>query len=166
MANTELNKLAQKPARGRIQKFFLNPDGSPQVSRTKQEFKEETQIDNILAGIAKNGLKEHQQMHPRGYVDLPSGIDYHAAQNLIAEGNSCFQSLPAEVRADFDNSPEIFLGFVSDPDNAAQMVEMGLAMPSEATPAAPAPSSDLETEAAPEAASVSPEPIPVVDPPE
>lgn len=151
MTETSLNKLAPKSARGRIQKFFTGP------GRTKQEFKEESQINTILSGLAKSHLAENLEQRPTQYMDIPSGLDFETAQNIIAKGRSSFAALPAQMRADFDNDPVEFLAFVADPENADEMVEMGLAKP----PASRmAPASDLDPVPAPEAGPGSPKPLP------
>ena len=47
--------------------------------------------------------------------------------NQVAEAFEMFQSIPARIRALFDNSPQKFLEFAQNPKNADKMVELGLA---------------------------------------
>lgn len=100
-------------------------------SMTKQSFKDECDINVIMARYQKTGLLEHVRQGVPQYLDQP-GFDYFEAQSFIAGANSLFQSLPADVRAQFENHPGIFLRWMEDPANAAKAREMGL-MPPEAT---------------------------------
>lgn len=151
MNDKPLAKLAQISARPRIQKFFVGP------GRTKQEFKEESEITNILARVAKNNLLQNLEERQRTYVDLPSGLDFETAQLKISQGRQAFAMIPAHMRAQFDNNPQEFLEFIENPENADEMVEMGLLRPP--TPDE-APKPDLDPGASPEDASGSPTTVP------
>lgn len=96
-------------------------------SLTKQSFKDECNINNIMAQYQKSGLIEHANEHRGSYDDYCNHTDYHTALSQIAEAQSMFNELPATIRAKFDNSPAQFLAFVHEPDNAPKLVEMGLA---------------------------------------
>jgi len=96
-------------------------------SRTKQSFKEECNINNIMKRYEKTGVVNHlaeTQGNYGSYIDAPS---YHAAMSQICRANEMFGLLPSKVRYRFDNDPARFLAFVHDPENAAELVEMGLA---------------------------------------
>lgn len=58
------------------------------------------------------------------FVDI---LDFHSAQNAIAEARSRFMLLPAAVRARFDNDPGEFCDFCVDPANLPELVKLGLA---------------------------------------
>jgi len=90
-----------------------------------QSFKDECDINNILAKYVKTGAISHYAQHGAAYGDYAS-IDYQQAQNQLIAARDMFSQLPAKVRKQFDNDPAAFLTFVDDPDNAEQMVEMGL----------------------------------------
>lgn len=128
-------------------------------SKTKQSFREESEINNILARYTKTGIIEHVAKHGGSYSDVPSAADFSEAMNLVTDAQRMFIELPAEIRSKFSNDPSEFLDFVSDPDNLGEMVEMGLAErpydPAEHDEAAntPPPASVPETPpASPEAA--------------
>lgn len=61
------------------------------------------------------------------YGDFDDVDDFLSAQIAIAEGQSEFMKIPAEVRARFDNDPAKFHDFAIDPDNFGSLVELGLA---------------------------------------
>ncbi len=96
-------------------------------SLTKQSFRDETEINNILAKYAKTGLVDHvNKFGSAQYGDMPNQADFHEAMNLVTSAQAMFAELPAELRKDFGNDPAKFLEFVSDPESHDEMVEMGL----------------------------------------
>lgn len=95
-------------------------------SLTKQSFKDETDINFIIRKYHKTGIVEHVRRHQGRYGDF-TNIDFHEAMNAVAEARSMFESLPANVRKEFDNDPGVFLSFAEDPANLDRMVELGLA---------------------------------------
>lgn len=58
-----------------------------------------------------------------------SGINFHEAMQLIAQGKNEFEQLPANIRAHFDNKPERLIEFLTNEQNIDQAVEMGLVEP-------------------------------------
>lgn len=96
-------------------------------SRTKQSFRDETDINAIMKKYEKNAIVEHVNRFDGQYGDFLGAVDYHEAMNIVASANSMFETLPATVRARFDNDPSAFLSFVEDENNAEEMYEMGLA---------------------------------------
>jgi len=87
------------------------------ISRTQQSFRDETDINQIMAKYQKTGIIDHVNEHGPRYGDQPSAPDYHTAMNLVADTNSMFEELPSSVRADFDNDPSQFLDYVADEGN-------------------------------------------------
>jgi len=100
----------------------------PSEGMTKQSFRDECNINKIMAKFQRTGLLNHYAKHAPQYMDIPA-IDYADALNIIAEAESMFEELPSTVRAKFENDPEKFLEFVQDPENLEEMREMGLANP-------------------------------------
>lgn len=101
------------------------------VSLTKQSFKKECDINNILKRYMKTGLIDHINKHQGVYTDLSTSTEYHEAMNIIMEANDSFSLLPSEIRNKFNNDPAQFLDFVSNPDNRQEMAELGLLNPPE-----------------------------------
>jgi phage internal scaffolding protein len=123
----------------------------PGPDRTKQSFKDECDVNRIMARYLATGqLPNMAEIEPQ-YLDV-TGLDYQEHQNFIAGANSLFHELPSKIRARFSNSPGEFLDFCSQEKNRPEMAEMGLLRP---IVAAPIPAPTMATPAAPAA---SPEP--------
>lgn len=96
-------------------------------SLTKQSFKDECDISNIMSKYQKTGLITHVKRHGGNYSDLSDVVDYHDAMNRIIKAQDAFNSLPSSIRAKFNNDPGQFVEFVSNPKNEKEMIELGLA---------------------------------------
>ncbi|WNK12878.1 MAG: internal scaffolding protein [Microvirus sp.] len=94
------------------------------VGRTKQSFKDECDINNLMAKYLKSGHMDHvNQALPR-FEDVTSR-DFQGAQNLIADALSMFEDIPSKVRNRFDNDPGKLLDWVHDPRNAEEAAQLG-----------------------------------------
>lgn len=104
-------------------------------SKTKQSFKEECDINNILARYQTTGVLPDLILENPQYGDFSEVPDYHQALNLVSKAHEQFASLDAQVRSRFDNDPAKFLDFATNPQNTHEMVKMGLAVarPTETT---------------------------------
>lgn len=96
------------------------------LSRTKQSFRDESEINKIVARYQKTGIVDHVAKYGGSYGDLPGPEDFHAAMNLVTDASSMFEELPSSVRSRFANDPSAFLEFVGNEENHAEMVKMGL----------------------------------------
>ncbi len=90
--------------------------------RTKQSFKDETDVNQIIAKHTRMGTLSHLEQWGGTYGDW-SDFDFQDAQNQIANANSMFEQLPAALRNQFANSPEQFLKYVNDPANKDDLAE-------------------------------------------
>jgi phage internal scaffolding protein len=99
----------------------------PNPSLVKQAMQNECDINNIMHRFEKTGMLNHLNEHHGDYGDFIDYNSYHASMNQILEAQAAFASIPAKIRAQFQNDPSIFLQFAQDPKNLDQMVEMGLA---------------------------------------
>lgn len=118
-------------------------------SMTKQAFKDECDINNIVRKFEATGILDHvNQAAARGlYQDLPSGLDLQAGLEMIRQAEEAFMALPAAARAEFDNDPVLFVEAFNNPTEAQQerFIALGLATdvrppkPPEAPTAPPAP---------------------------
>lgn len=98
-----------------------------EVRRTKQEFKDDCDINNILRKFRKTGVLEHVRKHGPEYGFAPA-VDYHEAMNLVLKADAMYADLPSDLRKRFKDPAE-FLEFVQDPENAEEMLELGLRTP-------------------------------------
>lgn len=96
-------------------------------SRTLQNFKAESEIDNIMRRYEKTGIIEHQARFQGRYGDFTNAPDYMTAMNKVVAANEMFLTLPSKIRKQFDNDPAQFIDFVSNPENGPELVKMGLA---------------------------------------
>ncbi|AYQ58199.1 putative VP3 [Microviridae sp.] len=99
----------------------------PGKTRTQQQYKEECDINTLMARYRDQGIL------PRGravqYGDFSTLESYQEAQNLLVQAREQFDSLPSEQRARFKNDPALFLEFVTDKGNVAAMRELGMLSP-------------------------------------
>ncbi len=108
----------------------------------KQSFKDEVDINNILAQYVRTGLLTPVQSRPPIFVDVTEVGDYRTALEHVSLAQEMFMELGSEIRAEFDNDPALFLDFCTEEGNEGRMRELGLLpeLPLEAAPAAePAP---------------------------
>jgi len=105
-----------------VQIFF------PENGRTKQSFKDECDVNRIMARYQATGqLPDLNEVAPQ-YLDV-TGLEFQAHQQFIAGAKTLFHELPSKVRARFANDPGEFLDFCSQEKNRPEMAEMGLLKP-------------------------------------
>jgi phage internal scaffolding protein len=97
-------------------------------SLTQQQFKEESDINTIVDRFMKTGHLPDPVSMPQ-YVDYEGIFDFQSAMNVVRQADENFMRMDAKVRARFHNSPQEFLEFFSNPDNADEAVRLGLATP-------------------------------------
>jgi len=133
--------------------------------RTKQSFRDETDINKILHRAQSAGTLSHLQKHEGTYSDF-SDFDFLEAQINLTKGREIFDVLPSELRNEFSQSPAAFFAYVNDPENADKLREKlpGLSQPgrqnidvSGRTPPE-RPSGALEEPKAPSSTTTAPEP--------
>lgn len=114
-------------------KFYTAYDPPPEVGvdcsvepdLTKQEFKDECDINVIMARYIRTGVL------PPGigvgmYGDFSDIGSYQEALQIIERASEQFAAQPSGVRDRFNHSPEAFLEFVMNPDNRAEAQKLGL----------------------------------------
>jgi phage internal scaffolding protein len=95
------------------------------ASLTQQHFKDETDINNILRQFNVTGLLPEAPLSPR-YGDFTGIGDYHSALNAVIAAEDEFMTLPAELRARFENDPAQLIDFLSDENNRSEAEKLGL----------------------------------------
>lgn len=109
-------------------------DFGDEISRTRQEFAEDADINVIMARYEKTGQLPVPGLEPV-YLDLASGpVDLQAAMDTLYNAEEAFMRLPAATRREFDNDPVKFVAFAQDEGNLSKMREWGLAKPAELPP--------------------------------
>jgi len=102
------------------------------ASRTQQHFKDETDINNILCQFNITGQLPTKTMSPR-YGDFTGIGDYHSALNQVIAAEGEFMTLPATLRARFNNDPQELIEFLNNPENMTEAQKLGLVNKTEAS---------------------------------
>lgn len=98
-------------------------------SRTRQEFAAECDINTLMAKYEATGVLSHINERTPVYFDTTDAPDLRSAIDLVRDAEKAFMSLPAKVRAEFDNDAVAWVDFAVDPANVGKMREWGLAPP-------------------------------------
>jgi len=91
--------------------------------RTKQAFKDETDINKLIQRAEKTGTISHLNKHEARYGDF-ANFDFFEAQVQLAAGGEIFADLPAEIRSEFNQSPAQFFNYVNDPANKDRLEKL------------------------------------------
>lgn len=81
------------------------------VTKTKQSFKDECDINKLVDKYTKTGAISHVNKHAGSY-GYASAADFTESMQIVAKGQTMFQELPSKIRTKFDNDPAKFLEFV------------------------------------------------------
>lgn len=107
----------------RLQVVFTEP------TRTHQSFQAECDINTIMAKYKKTGVIAHVNRYQGRYGDFFDVQGYHESLHQVLDAQEAFLSLPAALRARFQNDPGQFLDFVGNPANVDEMRSLGLLKP-------------------------------------
>lgn len=118
-------------------KLKISSDFTAAGDRTKQSFKAECDINNIMARYQRTGVIDFAQKHEAQYADC-TGLEFESGMQTIARARAMFEDLPSKLRQRFENEPAKFLEFVQNPKNREEAKELGLLKP-EAAAAIPLP---------------------------
>ncbi len=130
-----MNDIVVHNAFDRGPRVQVNCEDEP---RTKQSFKDECNINNIMLKYVRTGILEHGNRHQAQYGDVPA-VDFRAALETVLNAQEVFDELPAKIRSRFRNDPAEFLGFCEDPDNVGEAATLGLLKVAETPDPAPPP---------------------------
>jgi len=117
------------------------------ASLTQQQFRDESDINNIVNVFLKTGHLPDAVSMPQ-YADYSGVFDFQSAMNVVRMADENFMKMPANVRSRFHNSPQEFLDFFADPGNRDEAIRLGLAVPIDQPVAAAAPHSEASAGAA------------------
>ena len=95
-------------------------------SLTKQAFKSECDINNIMRKWRNTGVITHIRNSAGQYGDFSSVSDYQSALNAVMDAQDSFMALPSQLRSRFENDPAKLLSFLQDPANKAEAIALGL----------------------------------------
>lgn len=112
---------SSKVIRPRVQVDFSDDPGM-----TQQHFKDEANVNHIMAKYGASRLLEHYSQFQGNYGDFTEVQDYQTSLNEVIKAQDMFMSLPSEVRTRFGNDPAQFLDFVGREENRSEMKKLGL----------------------------------------
>lgn len=93
---------------------------------TKQAFKDECDIHQILERYQRTGQLTHLASQQGQFLDLPASVDLQEAYALAQRAGEAFDALPAAVRDRFDNSAINLLAALEDPGMVDELRELGI----------------------------------------
>ena len=94
-------------------------------SLAQQHQRDECDINYILKQFNVTGVLPQSPISPQ-YGDFSGIGDYHTALNRVIAADEEFMSLPAQLRARFENDPENLINFLNDDKNRDEAIELGL----------------------------------------
>lgn len=100
-------------------------------SATKQSFKDECDINSIMAKYQRSGLLDHVSKYAPQYGEYTQR-DLLEAYEVVERAQEMFDDLPSRAREAFKNDPGEFLRYMEDPqlkERAGELLEMGLIDP-------------------------------------
>ena len=111
--------------------YGKRPDGyrCDTASHTQQHFADETDINKLIDIAMKtksvDALLSMQTKSAR-YGDVSNLSDYQRSLDIVFDVEDRFMSLPATLRRHFNDDPAEYIDFISNPDNHAKGVELGI----------------------------------------
>lgn len=97
------------------------------VTRTQQQFKDETDINVILEKFGVTGLLPQSVKTPL-QEDFLEATTFQEVLHVKMQAEEAFMSLPSATRKKFDNDPAAFVEFVSHEENREEAKKLGLLM--------------------------------------
>lgn len=93
---------------------------------TKQAFKDQCDINAIIARWNSVGVLDHVNVREGVYGDFFSITDYTSSVRRVEAAMEDFMALPADIRSAFDNDPGKLIDGITDPERAEEMRGLGL----------------------------------------
>lgn len=109
-------------------KLRVQIEFDPESGRTDSVNAEKMDVNYIVRQAQKNGFMPEPQ-HPQTFMDVSAIDDFQTAQNQVIAAEEAFMTIPATIRAEFENNPGKFLEFALNPENEEAMRDMGLLNP-------------------------------------
>lgn len=99
-------------------------------SLAQQSFADEVDINNMLKRFGI-GYELPSNFRMPEYGDFDTITTFHEAMTQVTAATNEFNTLPAHIRAEFDNSPAKFHDAALKESNRARFEELGLLKPKE-----------------------------------
>lgn len=95
-------------------------------SLADQSQADECDVNNIMDKYLKTGQVSHLTNMQGQYADVSQIPDLHTALSQVTQAEQAFQSLPAELRERFNNSPIKMVEFLKDSKNDQEAINLNL----------------------------------------
>lgn len=97
-------------------------------SMTQQQFKDETDVNNIIQKYVQTGELTHVRQNAAAGVfeDVSQISNFHEMQNTIVRAKEAFALVPAELRHKLHNDPARFIEWINDEKNNAEAIKYGV----------------------------------------
>lgn len=95
-------------------------------SMTKQSFRDQVNINKILARHRKTGMLDHVNGKTPFYGDVSGLVSYQDSLNVIQQANDLFSGMSSDVRARFKNDPIEMIKFFQDEKNIEEAIKLGM----------------------------------------
>lgn len=115
-------KTIKRQDSGRVRVATINNE----PSRTQQQFKDDCDVNKIIAKYRTTGEFNHLTRKNGIYADVSNITDYQDSLNKVLSAQAAFAALPSNIRTKFGNDPSQLLNFLQDPNNYDEGVELGL----------------------------------------
>jgi phage internal scaffolding protein len=99
-------------------------DIDPAEDQTQQHFERETNINSIVNRYQKTGVLPTALIREVQFGEV--GPDLVQSLNKIKAAKEQFMQMPAKIREEFRNDPDVFMRFLADPHNYSKAVELGI----------------------------------------
>jgi phage internal scaffolding protein len=96
-------------------------------TKTEQSHKSEVDVNNIVKRAGNMELISKVASLQNFVFDDVTGNDFQESMNAILKAAETFESVPSDIRRQFDNDPAKFMDFVYNPANQDELIKMGLA---------------------------------------
>lgn len=115
-------KVIEKRKNGSIRVYTVNNE----PSMTDQQFKDDCDVNFIVNKFTKTGHLTHLAKFQGMYADVSAIPDLAEAMQIVSTAQTAFDTLPAELRSRFGNSPVNMVEFVNDVNNKDEAIKLGL----------------------------------------
>lgn len=121
--------------RKKIVEEIILPDGrkrkrvyvqNDEPSMTDQSQAKACDVNEILLRYQKTGEITHLAKNRGVYADISTFTDLHTALSQVRKAQEGFDSLPAQLRARFNNDPLKFVEYLNDEKNLEESIQLGL----------------------------------------
>ena len=105
---------------------YVDPGISCGPGKTKQNFREQVNINKMIERYKKTGMLDHVNARAPFYGDVSDIISYQESLAIVARANELFMNMSSTVRERFANDPAKMIAFLQDEKNLDEAVRLGM----------------------------------------